>query len=57
MTAGVIRLICSRTYFQDSIDHIGDSRVFDVPIEEPALIDQIKTGMEEQGWEVTVEEL
>jgi hypothetical protein len=57
MTTGVARLICERTYHQDSIDHIGDSRVFDVPADEPALIHQIKKGMEEQGWKVTVERI
>ena len=57
MTAGVIRLICSRIYHQDSLEHIGDSRVFDILDTEPDLADRIEADMRQHGWEIHREEL
>ena len=57
MTAGVIRLICSRTYHQDSLDHLGDSRVYDILASEPDLADRIEADMQQHGWETHREEL
>lgn len=57
MTAGIIRLIVERVYFQDSIEHLGSCRVFDISDKEPELADRIEADMKGQGWQVHREHL